>query len=230
MLGHAPEVTDAEPPRSLIVLVLALDAAAGRALAARLEEEGVRAFTGDARDPAAVVSAARRAGARVALVDLDLPHAGALAVLAALRALPGLVVLGTTRRAAPLALRPALERGARGCLAGTLRPRRLAPALHAAARGEPVLSAALTRQLLGELAAPAVGVGTLAARGLTRREREVLGLLAAGRRTGEVARDLALSTETVRGHVKSTLRKLGVRTCAGAVALLVAERHATATS
>ena len=96
--------------------------------------------------------------------------------------------------------------------------------MHAAERGEPVLSAALTRQLLRELTSG--GRRPLDARGVTPREREVLGLLAEGRRTDEVARDLTLSRETVRGHVKSVLRKLGVRTCAAAVALLVAEWHA----
>jgi DNA-binding NarL/FixJ family response regulator len=218
-------VTDDQPARSLTVLVVAHDASAGRALASRLAGEGVRVVTSDASDPAAVVSAASRAGARVALVDLDLPRAGALAVLAALAALPDLVPVVSTGRAAPIALRPALERGARGCIAGPQRPRRLALALHAAARGEPVLSAALTRQLLRELASPGDGVRPLDARGVTRRERQVLGLLAEGRRTDEVARDLVLSKETVRGHVKSALRKLGVRTCAAAVALLVAERQ-----
>jgi DNA-binding NarL/FixJ family response regulator len=88
-----------------------------------------------------------------------------------------------------------------------------------------VLSPALTRQLLGELAAPLAGAGALGVCGVTRREREVLALLAEGRRTHEVAHDLTLSLETVRGHVKSILRKLGVRTRAAAVALLVAERH-----
>jgi DNA-binding NarL/FixJ family response regulator len=210
------------------VLVVALDAAAARVLATRLAEQGVRAVTSDASDPAAVVSAARHSGARVALVDLDLPHAGALAVLAALAAVPDVVPLASTRRVAPVALRPALERGARGCLAGALRPRRVALALHAAARGEPVLSPALTRQLLCELASPCDGARPLDARGVTRREREVLGLLAAGRRTDEVARDLTLSRETVRGHVKSVLRKLGVRTSAAAVAVLVAERQTPA--
>jgi DNA-binding NarL/FixJ family response regulator len=219
-------VTDAAPSRALTVLIVALDAAAGRVLASRLAEQGVRAVTCDASEPAAVVSAARRSGARVALVDLDLPNAGALAVLAALSALPHVMPLASTRHAAPVALRPALERGARGCLAGSLRPRRVALALHAAARGEPVLSSALTRQLLGELASPSKGVRRLDARGVTRREREVLGLLAAGRRTDEVALDLTLSKETVRGHVKSALRKLGVRTSAAAVAVLVAERQA----
>lgn len=215
---------DGDPPRSLTVLVVALDAAVGRAFAARLAGEGVHVATSDASDPVAVVGAARRTGARVALVDLDLPHAGALAVLSALAALPDVVPLAFTERAAPLVLRPALERGAQGCLAGACRPARLAHALRAAARGEPVLTPALTRQLLRELASPGAGARPLAARGVTRREREVLGLLAAGRRTDEVARDLTLSRETVRGHVKSALRKLGVRTCAAAVAQLVAER------
>ncbi len=105
-----------------------------------------------------------------------------------------------------------------------MRPRRLALAVHAAERGESVLSPALTRQLLRELTSG--GRRPLDARGVTPREREVLGLLAEGRRTDEVARDLTLSRETVRGHVKSVLRKLGVRTCAAAVALLVAEWHA----
>lgn len=221
-------VNDGELPRSLTVLVVALEAAAGRAFAARLAGEGVHVVTSDASDPAAAVSAARRTGARVALVDLDIPHAGALAVLAALAPVPGVEALAYTGHAAPSALRPALERGARGCLTAGFGPRRLALALHAAARGEPVLSPALMRQLLRELAEPASGERALDARGVTRREREVLGLLAEGRRTDEVARDLTLSRETVRGHVKSALRKLGVRTCAAAVALLVAERQALA--
>jgi DNA-binding NarL/FixJ family response regulator len=221
-------VTDGDLPRSLTVLVVALDAAAGRALAARLAGEGVHVITSDASDPAAALAEATRTGARVALVDLELPHAGAFAFLSALASLHGIAPLAYTARDAPRALRPALERGARGCVTGGLRPRPLALALHAAARGEPVLSPALTRQLLRELASPTSGERPLDARGVTRREREVLGLLAEGRRTNEVARDLTLSRETVRGHVKSVLRKLGVRTCAAAVALLVAEGQAAA--
>ena len=74
--SHRGAVTDGDLPRSLTVLVVALDAAAGRALAARLAGEGVHVITSDASDPAAAVAAAKRTGARVALVDLDLPHAG----------------------------------------------------------------------------------------------------------------------------------------------------------
>jgi two-component system, NarL family, response regulator LiaR len=208
------------------VIVVTADDSVERELRRSLDAEGLGAVASDPADPVAAVGAARRSGARVALVDLDLPHAGGLALLAALRAAPQVASLVFTGGLAPVALRPAFERGAVGCLAGPQRPRRLALAVRAAARGESVLSPALTRQLLRELASPSGGGRPLDARGVTPREREVLGLLAEGRRTDEVARDLTLSKETVRGHVKSVLRKLGVRTCAAAVALLVAEWHA----
>ena len=132
--------------------------AAGRQLRRGLAGEGLCAVAGDPTEPASVVGASHRSGARVALVDLELPHAGGA------RGARG-PARGPARRAArcsrgpaaPSALRPALERGAVGCLAGPVRPRRLALAVHAAGRGEPVLSPALTRQLLRELASPAAG-------------------------------------------------------------------------
>jgi DNA-binding NarL/FixJ family response regulator len=206
------------------MLTVAIAARTDEAVVRDLAAAGVRGVSAPLDDPPALVAIVRRSGATVVLVDLDLPHAGALALLAGLRAAPEARSLVWTRSARPGALSPAFERGAAGCIAGPLTARRLALALHAVARGEPVLSPALTRQLLDELAAP--HARSLDALGVTRREREVLGLLAAGRRTTDVARDLALSRETVRGHVKSALRKLGVRTCAAAVALLVAERAA----
>ncbi|MDR7570110.1 MAG: LuxR C-terminal-related transcriptional regulator [Armatimonadota bacterium] len=53
---------------------------------------------------------------------------------------------------------------------------------------------------------------------LTRREREVLSLLAQGMDTQAIARALVLSTATVRNHVQNLLRKLGAHTRAEAVA------------
>jgi 2-amino-4-hydroxy-6-hydroxymethyldihydropteridine diphosphokinase len=208
------------------MLTVAIAVRNDAALVRGLVAAGVRGVPAPLDDPPALVAIVRRSGSAVVLVDLDLPHAGALALLAGLRAAPDVRSLVCTRSVRPDALRPAFERGATGCIAGPLAARRLALALHAAARGEPVLSPALTWQLLAELAAPHGAVRPLDARGVTRREREVLGMLAAGRRTTDVAHDLALSRETVRGHVKSALRKLGVHTCAAAVALLVAERVA----
>jgi DNA-binding NarL/FixJ family response regulator len=211
---------------NLTVVLATGDASLRRQLVHGLAADRIRTVVAPDGAPPAVVAALRRAGAAVVLIDLELPHAGSLGLLAGLRAAPDVPSLVCTRLVRPRSLRPAFERGAAGCVAGQLRPHRLALALRAVARGEPVLSPALTRQLLDELSAGGTTARPLAAHGVTRREREVLGLLAEGRRTAEVATDLALSRETVRGHVKSALRKLGVRTCAAAVALLVAERMA----
>ena len=54
--------------------------------------------------------------------------------------------------------------------------------------------------------------------GLTRRELEVLTLLAQGRRNAEIAESLFLSERTVHSHVAAILRKLGARTRAEAAA------------
>ncbi len=53
---------------------------------------------------------------------------------------------------------------------------------------------------------------------LTRREQEVLAMLAQGLNTGVIARTLMLSRATVRNHVQNLLRKLGAHTRAEAVA------------
>jgi DNA-binding CsgD family transcriptional regulator len=54
--------------------------------------------------------------------------------------------------------------------------------------------------------------------GLTRREREVLGLIARGKRNHEIAAELFISPRTVRKHVENIFEKLDVRTRTAAVA------------
>ena len=53
---------------------------------------------------------------------------------------------------------------------------------------------------------------------LTPRQREVLGLLAAGLSTSEIAQELTLSTETVRNHLRSVFRELHAHTRPEAIA------------
>ncbi len=61
--------------------------------------------------------------------------------------------------------------------------------------------------------------GVRVARRLSGRERAVLGELARGRATEEIADTLVVSPHTVRSHVKAAMRKLGARTRAHAVAI-----------
>ncbi len=65
------------------------------------------------------------------------------------------------------------------------------------------------------------GTGSAASQPLTRREREVLALLAQGMDTQAIARTLFLSAATVRNHVQNLMRKLGAHTRAEAVARAV---------
>ncbi len=56
-------------------------------------------------------------------------------------------------------------------------------------------------------------------RPLTRREREVVTLIAMGRETRQIAKELHISSETVRTHVRNAMSKLGARTRAQLVAI-----------
>jgi DNA-binding CsgD family transcriptional regulator len=59
----------------------------------------------------------------------------------------------------------------------------------------------------------------LRARGLTPREAEVVGLIAAGRSNRDAAAELGLSARTVQKHLEHAYRKLGVRTRSEAAAM-----------
>ena len=58
---------------------------------------------------------------------------------------------------------------------------------------------------------------------LTARERQCLALLAEGKRDKEIARVLVVDPSTARKHVENARRKLGARTRAQAVALMLKE-------
>jgi PAS domain S-box-containing protein len=60
---------------------------------------------------------------------------------------------------------------------------------------------------------------------LTKREREVVTLIALGQETGEIAEDLHISPETVRTHVRNAMSKLGARTRAQLVAIVLCNEH-----
>ena len=98
---------------------------------------------------------------------------------------------------------------------------RLGETLEAVSRGEAPLSRQMTALLVREFQRQerdrqrqANAVRTR----LTLREWEILTLMGDGKRTTEIAGQLVISVETVRSHIKSILRKLGVHNQAAAVA------------
>jgi PAS domain S-box-containing protein len=59
---------------------------------------------------------------------------------------------------------------------------------------------------------------------LTRREREILHLVALGKSSPQIADGLVISTETVRTHVRNAMTKVGARTRAQLVAIALTDR------
>jgi two-component system, NarL family, response regulator YdfI len=122
--------------------------------------------------------------------------------------------------ASPPWLADALRAGVRAVLAASASPEQLYGALQAAAAGLVVLQAADVTAALPAAAGPSTSAppGELA-EPLTRREREVLQMLAAGLGNKEIAARLNISDHTAKFHVASILGKLGASTRTEAVAI-----------
>ena len=109
----------------------------------------------------------------------------------------------------PRMLAEALKAGVKGYVRKDSPPEGLIRAIQAAHNGEFYVDPALSSSLLLEEGE----------RTLTARQREILQMLADGMHTEEVARQLGLSTETVRTHTKRILSKLQAGTRTQAVAI-----------
>ncbi len=118
----------------------------------------------------------------------------------------------------PGASADALRAGIRAALPGDISPEQLVAALEAVASGLLVLHPSHASEGLPAGSAPSRGLDELA-ESLTRRELEVLQMLAAGLSNKEIAARLNISDHTVKFHVASILGKLGASSRTEAVSL-----------
>ncbi len=107
----------------------------------------------------------------------------------------------------------ALRAGASGFLLKRARPEELIAAVHTIAAGDSLLSPSVTRRVIDRMSQQPLP--ELAAQAkleeLTRREREVLELIARGLSNREIATALVVEDSTIRTHTKRILMKLGLR-------------------
>jgi len=185
----------------------------------KVVREGLRAFLelqdgmeviGEAADGEEAIGAAERLRPDVILMDLVMPKLDGVGAMRALRErVPECRVIVLTSFLEDDRLLPAIQAGAAGYLLKDVEPAELARAVRTAYVGEALLSPAVAARLVRAVAdggAP----GALERDRLTRREREVLELIARGRSNKRIALELEISEKTVKAHVGHLLAKLGV--------------------
>jgi len=194
-----------------------------------LESRGVD-VVGEAHNGREAVDQAKRLNPDIVLMDLHMPELDGLAATRLISAeQPDVKVVILTASEEDAHLFEAIKSGAQGYLFKNLASDELFRLLEGAARGEPALSPALARKLLGEFArpapsAPAPSVGGQVLEALTEREREVLDLLVQGITSNrELAERLVITENTVKYHFRNILDKLHVQNRAQVVAFAV--RH-----
>jgi DNA-binding NarL/FixJ family response regulator len=169
---------------------------------------------GVACDGAEAITEAARLQPDVILLDLSMPGVDGITALPALReAAPDCEVVILTASGTEENLLAAIRAGAAGYLLKTEAPERIASFLDGVAGGEAALSGSVARRLLEQVrhgSGRSSGVPDAIAAALSAREVEVLLLLDDHLGTDEIAKRLFISEHTVRSHVKSLLRKLGV--------------------
>jgi two-component system response regulator DesR len=153
-----------------------------------------------------VVDAARRSGAQVCLLDIEMPGIDGIAAAAAVRdELPGVRTLVVTTFGRPGYQRRALEAGASGFVVKDTPARQLAEAVRRVHAGLRVVDPSLATESLVDGANP-----------LTEREREVLRVALRGGTVAAIAGQVHLSAGTVRNHRSAAIGKTGTSTRAEA--------------
>ena len=184
------------------------------ALASLLAQGGFD-VVGEAADGLEALELARSLQPDLVLLDLSMPTLDGLGALPLLReAAPGCEVVVLTASGTEENLLAAIRGGAAGYLLKSEPPDRIVAFLRGVANGEAALSGEVARRLLDQVRAGGGRVGSGVpdhiASSLSAREVEVLLLLDDHLSTDDIAKRLFISEHTVRSHVKSMLRKLGV--------------------
>jgi DNA-binding NarL/FixJ family response regulator len=183
---------------------------------------------GEAEDGGEAVSCADELQPDLILLDLSMPGVDGLTALPLLReAAPDCEVVVLTASGTEDNLLGAIRGGAAGYLLKSEPPERIVGFLRGVANGEAALSGTVARRLLEQVRAGGgrgSGVPDSIAAVLSARELEVLLLLDDHLATDEIAKRLFISEHTVRSHVKSLLRKLGVSSRREALEVLATAR------
>jgi DNA-binding NarL/FixJ family response regulator len=176
-----------------------------------LLREGIAALVGNQSDMELVAEACngreavelfRKHLPDVTLMDLQMPEMGGIDALSAIRGeFPEARIVVLTTYTGDIQVMRAMKAGARAYLLKGLLRKELIETIRAVYAGQ--------RRMAQEIAVEIAEHATDDA--LTAREVDVLRLIAAGNANKEIAAQLAITEETVKGYVKNILAKLGAK-------------------
>ena len=209
------------PPLSIRILVVDDHLIVRDGFAELLNTQPDFEVVGVAADGADAVRIAAECKPDVVLMDVRMPGMDGIEATRRLGTLadPAPRVLVLTTFNLDVYVYAALRAGASGFLLKAVTAERLFDAVRVIAAGDALLAPGITRRLISEFASkspepqgtavPATGARSL--QSLTRRETEILQLIAQGLSNSEIAVHLVVSEETVKTHVSRVLSKLRLR-------------------
>lgn len=181
--------------------------------------EGIRVFlephleiVGKVCDGRALVEAALELKPDLVILDISMPLLNGIEAAAQIRkSLPEVKFLFVTMHANPAYLEAALNAGGTGYVLKSAARGEMADAIEAVLSGRIYVTKALAGEHLKRFTDPVRAAASLR---LSKREREILQLIAEGKAAKEAAHVLAISAKTVAFHRENIKRKLGLKTTA----------------
>lgn len=153
----------------------------------------------------------------VLILDIGLPDINGIEVASrALKGHPGLKIVALSGFADRIYIEEMLKAGAHGYVVKSAGADELVAAIRAVAGGHNFLSSEVTHVMLSHIlpGGPSAGPPPTV---LGKREREVLGLLAKGKRSAEIASSLGIAVATAEVHRRNIKQKLGMNRTADLV-------------
>ncbi len=173
---------------------------------------------GEAADGEAAIREVQLLRPDVVLMDVRMPGTGGVEATRRIRAVaPTTAVLMLTMYDDDATVLTAMSAGARGYLLKGAEQDEIVGAIRGVVGGQVIFGPGIAGRVLDYFASAPAGPAAPAFPQLTAREREILDLLAAGRRTAAIADHLFLSPKTVSNHLTSVFAKLEVADRAAAI-------------
>ncbi|MBI5038744.1 MAG: response regulator transcription factor [Nitrospirae bacterium] len=204
MIQQNPSSPKETPGKSISILVVDDHTLFRQGLRRLFESEEGFTIIGEAADGEEAIRLARTLRPDIILMDLSMPNLnGTEATSKIKRILPETDILLLTMHDTPFMQEEGLRMGASGYVLKRSADRELFEAIRRVRSGHPYFQS---------LSSKAIGVSTETPsyETLSRREKEILGMLANGMTNKEIARQLCISISTVETHRKNIMKKLNI--------------------